>query len=274
MKNCQLSPVESAGFPEGLLHFDYESSVDSIKDWGMVLPPKGDVNNWIVCIHGHGSHGNQLYIRPDIKKAWLPCYLKQGLGIITPNLRNNAWMSPSAVQDMDDILDFVRKKWGDGKFFFSSGSMGATSNLIYASLRPQNVAGIIARGAITNFFEYITFCRKNQNEVPILKEIADCIIESYGGTPEQLPELFRKHSPLFHPEAFKDIPVFLLHGTRDKLMDVAQSRIFAAALANNPLFAYVEIPGGGHDSPLHVPEGSSNDANSLLSWLFHDAKNC
>lgn len=255
------------------MRFDYESVVDGYRDWALALPPVSPVKDWVVVIHGHGAHGNQLYMRQDIKKSMLPVYLKRGLGILTPNLRDNAWMSPAAVTDMDEMLDFVRAHWESGRFFFASGSMGATSNLIYASLRPANVAGVVARGAVTDLTAYHAFARANQEHMPILHEIADCIEGAYGGTPEGCPELYRLHSPLLHPEAFADIPVLLMHGTRDKLMDVSQSRRFAAALADNLLFAYIEIPGGAHDSPLVISEQSDNSFISPMDWISGAARN-
>ena len=254
------------------MRLDYESGLDGIADWCLALPPKPGVKDWIVCIHGHGSHGNQLYIRADIKTSWLPYYLERGLGILTPNLRNNAWMSPSAVNDMDALLDFTRAQWGEANFYFASGSMGATSNLIYGSLRPDNVAGIIARGAVTNLADYIPFCRAGQVETPVLKDIADCIEASYGGAPAEIPDVYREHSPIYRPEAFRNIPVFLVHGTRDKLMPVSQSRKFASSLADNPMFAYIEIPAGSHDSPLHIKEGASDGIFAPLGWIMKTAR--
>ncbi len=264
--NASLSKHEFKGFPEGLLRLDYCSGIDKQPDWAMLLPPKQGIRTWAVVIHGHGSKGNQLYVRPDLQQYWLPEYIQRGLGILTPTLRENAWMSPAAVQDMDALLQFVRHKFDAEKFVFSSGSMGGTSNLIYACQRPQNVAGIIARGAVCDLPAYHAFCRLlpgtpeaaafDQSELArtqaIRQEIADSLELHYGGTPAEKPDIYDAHSPLFHTKCLQQIPIYLSHGTADALMPVSQSRRLAGALANHPHFTYIEIPGGNHDSPLTV----------------------
>lgn len=262
--DTRLSKHDCKGFPEGLLRLDYRSGLDQQSDWAMLLPPKAEIHTWIVVIHGHGSKGNQLYVRPDLQQYWLPEYLQRGFGILTPTLRGNAWMCPAAVQDMDALLDFVRQNFAAEKFLFSSGSMGGTSNLIYASLRPQNVAGIIARGAVCDLTKYHAFCRLQPGSpeaaiydqaelartLAIRQDIADSLELHYEGTPAEKPELYQAHSPLFHTENLQDIPIFLSHGTADALMPVSQSRRLAGALAKHSRFTYIEIPGGNHDSPL------------------------
>jgi len=269
LKNPVVTKITSNGYPPDMYRLEYESPVDGVKDAALIHPPTNGRSDWMVVIHGHGSHETQLCMRQDVRRVQLTAYLQLGVGIITPNLRNNAWMGPNAVVDMDALLDFLRIRYGATRFFFESGSMGATSNLIYAILRPNNVSGVVARGAITDLAAYIPFCRKGQFELPILKEIADCIEEAYGGSPEERPELYRAHSPLFHPEALSGIPVFLTHGTQDRLMPVAQSRRFAAAMATCPNFTYIEVPNGSHDAPLSIP--CMDDMGNIcapLKWIF------
>ncbi len=286
LQDLCLSKHDCQGFPEGLLKLDYCSAADGLADWAMLLEPREGIHTWVVVIHGHGSKGNQLYVRPDLQQYWLPEYLQRGFGILTPTLRGNAWMGPAAVQDMDSLLCYVRQQFGAQRFLFSSGSMGGTSNLIYGSLRPQNVAGIIARGAVCDLPAYHAFCRLqpntpeargfNQDELDrtraIRGEIADSLELNYGGTPSENPELYRAHSPLFHTESLHNTPLFLVHGTDDALMPVSQSRRLAGALANHSRFTYCEIPGGNHDSPLTF--GLTNyTANAVmknfvaLDWL-------
>ncbi len=253
LKDTVLTNITGGEYPPDTYRLEYRSCADGFGDAALVHPPADGRGDWMVVIHGHGSHETQLYLRQDVRGVQLTAYLKLGMGIVTPNLRDNAWMGPAAVEDMDAILDFLRDRWGAKRFFFESASMGGTSNLIYAALRPQNVSGVVARGAVTDLASYIPFCRAGQSEVPVLKRIADCIEAAYGGTPEERPELYRAHSPLFHPEALAGIPIYLAHGTRDELMPVAQSRRFAAAMADNPDFTYIELPGGDHDSPIGIP---------------------
>ena len=276
LKNPVVTRITSNGYPSDMYRLEYESPVDGVKDAALIRPPTNGKSDWMVVIHGHGSHETQLCMRQDVRRVQLTAYLELGVGIITPNLRNNAWMGPAAVEDMDSLLDFLRSRYGAKRFYFESGSMGATSNLIYAIVRPRNVSGVVARGAITDLAAYIPFCRKEHAETPvgdwrrqIFKEIADCIEEAYGGTPDEHTELYRAHSPLFHPDALSGIPIFLDHGTQDRLMPVAQSRRFAAAMACNPDFTYIEVPDGNHDAPLSIPclEDIGN-IRAPLKWIL------
>ena len=284
-QSIRLQKQDFRGFPAGLLRLDYNSAFDSLPDWAMLLPPPTNVKTWAVVIHGHGSKGNQLYVRADIQRTWLPELQARGFGILTPTLRGNAWMSPAAVEDMDALLNYLRQEFGAEKFIFSSGSMGATSNLIYASLRPENVNAVIARGAICDLSAYHSFCLLQaghsqiydavelKRTAAIRQEIADSIEEHYGGKPEEQPALYKAHSPLFNAEKLLDIPIFFCHGSADALMPVSQARLFAGALAEHRHFTYVELPDGNHDAPLTFAldqdKSLSDKANfSALDWVL------
>ena len=244
----------------GLRRLDYVSQVDGHPDWALVRPP--DVGAvWLVCLHGHGSHGDQLYTRRDVRERWLPQFLARGFGILTPNLRDNAWMGPAAVRDLDALLDRIRGDFGAEKFLFASGSMGGTGNLIYAALRPANVSGLVARGAASDLASYYRWCRVREDTRPILREIADAIAASYGGPPEENSEIYAAHSALLHAEELT-MPVFLAHGTADATIPVAQTRALVGLLAEHPRLVYAEIPDGNHDSPLHLR--TTPDA---LDWI-------
>lgn len=236
---------------------EYCSAGDGRADWALAHPPRqGDI--WLVCLHGHGSHGDQLYTRPDIRERWLPAFLDRDLGLLTPNLRDNAWMGPAAVRDLDDLLDLVRAEFGASRFLFASGSMGGTGNLIYAALRPANVAGVIARGAASDLASYHAWCLQRQAAKPILGEIAAAIAAAYGGA----ATVYQAHSAQALA-ARLTMPLFLSHGAADAVIPVSQMRALVGRLADHPNLVYHEIPDGNHDSPLHVR--TNPDA---LDWLL------
>lgn len=227
---------------ENLQHLSYTSDAGSIKDWALLrLPEKG--NDWVVCIHGHGSSGNQLYTREDIRRIWLPEFARHGLGILTPNLRGNGWMGPAAETDMSELLDFLRSEYGAQRFIFASGSMGGTSNLIYASLNPENVSAAIALGAASDLAVYDKWCRERNQGV--ISEIADAIEQAYGKN----PETYKKHSVIENAKSLT-MPVFISHGSRDELIPVSQMRTLCGCMVDAGDFVYSEIPDGNHDSPL------------------------
>lgn len=51
---------------ESLLRIEYTGR-DGFADWALARLPESGAD-WVVCIHGHGSNGDQLYVREDIKK--------------------------------------------------------------------------------------------------------------------------------------------------------------------------------------------------------------
>ncbi len=240
---------EKAGgehFPPGVMRLEYASDVDGLKDWALLLPGENR-KLWIVVIHGHGSHADQLFVRHDIREKWLPVFCQTGAGILCVNLRDNAWMGPAAVTDLHDLLNFLRAEYGLQKTLFCSGSMGGTSNLIYAVLHPEEVDGLIVRGGATDLASYYRWCKTQDS--PIVQEIAAAIKTSYGGTPDEKPELYQSHSALANVGKLT-MPLFLVHGGADAIIPVEQARRLAAKMENHPGFFYSEIPGGNHDSPL------------------------
>jgi pimeloyl-ACP methyl ester carboxylesterase len=262
MQEWTMDEVPEATFAlAGIRRIDYRSGRDGLADWALARPPaKGGI--WLVCLHGHGSHGDQLYTRRDIRERWLPEFLDRGLGVLTPNRRDNAWMGPAAVADLDDLLGLVRAEFGASAFLFASGSMGGTGNLIYAALRPQNVAGVIARGAATDLSSYHAWCRERQADKPVLGEIADAIAMSYGGVPEAVPASYAAHSALALADRLT-MPLFLSHGAADAVIPVSQMRALVGRLAHHPRLVYQEIPDGNHDSPLHA-----RTTPHALDWLL------
>lgn len=232
--------------PRNVARIDYRSDQDGCEDWALALPPEhGDT--WIVCLHGHGSHGDQLYTRPDIRDHWLPEFRKYGCGVLTPNLRGNAWMAPAAAFDLHTLLNRVRHDYAARHFIFASGSMGGTGNLIYAVLYPQDVAAAVALGAATDLATYHDWCR--HENAGVVKEIADAIESAYGGAPAEVPDLYREHSTR-RQSGVLTMPVYLVHGGDDVIIPVSEARALAEGMAAARTFVYHEIPGGNHDAPL------------------------
>ena len=245
MKILQKSSVCGEHFLEGLIKLEYQSSYDGFRDWAL-LHPGINPKFWIIVLHGHGSHGDQLYTRKDVRDSWLEPLRATGAGILSPNLRNNAWMSPAAAEDLHGLINYLRTEYGLQKTLFCSGSMGGTGNLIYAVLHPEDVNAVISRGAATDLESYYEWCIKQEH--PIIQEIAQAIKSSYK-TQDEL----RKHSTLRHAERL-NMPVYFAHGGADQTIPVEQARTLAEKLKGKADFFFQEIPGGNHDSPLYETE--------------------
>jgi pimeloyl-ACP methyl ester carboxylesterase len=242
-----VAPLHDQRFPENLIRVEYTSPTDNASDWALVLPPLAG-RTWIICIHGHGSTGDQLYTRPDIRREWLPIFKHEGFGILTPNLRGNAWMSPAAAADLHELLQYIRRQYAAERFIFVGGSMGGTSNLIYAALHPEDVAAVVALCPAADLSSYYRWCR--QRPAPaVLQQIADAIADAYGCEPETCESLYRTHSATANPGRLT-MPVYVVHGAQDNIIPVTQSRNLYRAIQFKGIFHYREIPEGDHETPL------------------------
>lgn len=246
-----FSDLQTEWAPSGLEKIVYTSPTDGLNDWALALPAPSDT--WVVCIHGHGSGGDQLYTRKDIRTLWLPAFRERGLGILTPHLRGNAWMGPAAATDLRQLLGIIAGRYAVRKFIFASGSMGGTSNLIYASLFPEDVAGVIARGAATDLATYHSWCCAHGSGRPVLGEIAAAIEAAYGASPSGNPAVYREHSARLHASCLT-MPIFLAHGAQDRTIPVSEARALVGQMADADNLCYVEVPNGNHDSPLYLCE--------------------
>jgi pimeloyl-ACP methyl ester carboxylesterase len=239
-----------APFPDGVVRWTYASGVDGFRDKALVCP--GRSRTWFVVIHGHGSHEDQLYTRADIRQAWLGPLRDSGAGILTPNLRDNAWMSPAAVHDLHDLLAAVRETYGARHFLFFSGSMGGSSNLYYALQHPDDVSALAALGAAPEPAGYVRWCRTFA-EGSIQRQIGQAIETAYGGPPEDNPIPYDERDAGARAGRLT-MPVFFSHGEKDVLMPILESRRLDTAMRHHPAYRYLEIGTGNHDSPLFRTE--------------------
>jgi pimeloyl-ACP methyl ester carboxylesterase len=240
----------------GLRRVTYASQVDGLQDEYYRRPP-GRGTDWVVYLHGHGSKGDQLFTRPDIRARWWPEVERRELGVLSPTLRGNAWMGPAAAADLHALLVEARRHFGARRFVFVGGSMGGSSCLIYGVLHPGDAAAVVALCPATDLSSYHAGLRSE--DTGIRREIAEAIEAAYGGDPSRAPELYERHSALANHSQLT-MPLFLGAASGDALIPVEQCRLLAAAKTGTPAFRYRELQGGDHDSPLSLlPEA--------LSWV-------
>jgi pimeloyl-ACP methyl ester carboxylesterase len=241
-----LTPAKDK--PDGVLRLEYRGIADHVSQWALVWPNEKS-KDWAVVIHGHGSRGDQLFTRPDVRDLWLPAIRERGLNLITPDLRANAWMSPHAAEDMHALVNWLRHHYHAQRCVFASGSMGGTSNLIYAALHPKDAAGVVALCPATDLSNYYNWCRANCKPGDIVDQIANAIRDAYAGEPLAHPAIYRTHSALANADKLT-MPTWVCHSTGDVIIPVDEPRRLAAAMKKNKNFAYEEIEGGHHDSSL------------------------
>lgn len=120
--------------------------------------------------------------------------------------------------------------------------MGGTGAFVFALRHPEQVDGVAAFGAATDFKAYCQWI--DSQEAPILKEIQGAIKENYP-----TEEAMDRHCAWKHAERLT-MPIWYLHGGADQIIPVSQAHVLVEQMKNQPNFHYREIPGGDHDSPL------------------------
>ena len=78
LKNPVVTRITSTGYPPDMYRLEYESPVDGVKDAALIHPPTNGRSDWMVVIHGHGSHETQLCMRQDVRRVQLTAYLQLG----------------------------------------------------------------------------------------------------------------------------------------------------------------------------------------------------
>ena len=222
-----------------LRRFEYRSAVDGKSDW-YLLHDAGPGRDCVVVLHGHGSHGDQLLTRPDLA-PWLACLERLDVSVVSPNLRDNAWMSPAAAADLTHLLEEGKKRYSWRRILHAAGSMGGTSALIFSILHPELSDGLVVLGAATDIGRYCDWCETQQQ--PILREIHDAIRSSYR------EEDYPLHNVCLHAEKLT-MPIRFYHGGADRTIPVSEARSLAELLTGKKRFHYRELEGGNHDSPL------------------------
>lgn len=242
--------VQPSAFGDAVRRVIYRSGIDHLADWALLEPPADrTTRRWVVSLHGHGSAGDQLYTRPDVRDHWLPRFRQLGLGILAPNLRGNAWMSPAAAADLHALLRWLRQTHGAQQVLLVSGSMGGTGSLIYAARHPDDVAGVVALCPATDLPRYHAWCAEHEAAMPVVREIRAAIERAYGGPPAQHPHRYAAHSAITHADRLR-MPLAIVHGDADALIPVQQAQALAQRLRDAPHFHYEQLPGGDHDAPL------------------------
>ncbi len=168
---------------------------------------------------------------------------------ICPEYRGNSWMGPAAEDDVREIFRIARERCRPGKTLLIGGSMGGTSALIFAARNPGLVDGLLA------------FCPAT-DMAAMHPRFPGHFSESYGGTPDQVPEVYRERSVRYHVASLTQYRLAIIHGSADDIMPVENVRQLVAGLrtANSPV-RYQEIEGGNHDAPLIA------DYLPHLDWL-------
>ncbi len=200
-----------------------------------------------LVVHLYGSSGshrkNEYNIGRDPYAECRQRLAERGYWLVVPDLGRKHWMNEKACAQVDAVIAAMieDEEVDPARVHLFGTSMGASSSLIYVMRRPERINSVVAVFPITDFERWL-------QEVPRYRRPVE---QAHGITPEQRGEALAKLSPLMHAEAFRRVPVFLLHGDMDRVVPSHHSRDFAAALKEKGFSAiYHEVPGATHNDEI------------------------
>jgi pimeloyl-ACP methyl ester carboxylesterase len=255
MEVCDDQPWEHADSLPGVRRLVYGNATDEESDWALYRQPAPGAG-WVVVLHGHGSTGDQLFTRADIRAHWLQWLLAQGLGVLTPHLRGDAWMHAQAVAELHWLVEWLRTAQAARHLVLLGGSMGGTGALIYATRHPrdfQAVATLCPATDLARFHQELL----GHDEWP-RGAIRAALEAGYGGAPATGEDAYVRHSALAHVRRLT-MSLYVAHGDQDPLIPVDHTERLRRAMPPDAPATFEILPGGGHDAPLTAP--------GLLPWL-------
>ena len=226
---------------------DFVSSADGASDW-YLRHAAGPERDCVVVLHGHGAHGDQLFSRAD-QAAQVEFLSELGCNVISPNLRDNAWMNPRAAADLAEILCTEKTRMRYRRCILAGGSMGGTGALIFAVRHPELVDGLAVMGAATSIRRYRNWCA--EGELPIHRAIMAAIDAGYDA------ESLDRHDVCKAAERLT-MPLRFYHSVADRVIPVLEMRELRRQLAGCATARFTELPPlaeaphwwSDHDTPL------------------------
>ncbi len=200
----------------------------------------------VVHLYGHGG-SNVVFNagRPpfDVIRQRIT---ERGYWLVVPDLGPRHWMNDAAVARLDTVIaEWIQREDVDpARVHLLGSSMGASSSLLYVMRRPGKIKSVVAIFPVTDQVRFFADAPKYRPSVG----------EAHHVTEAGREEVLRSISPLDHPDAFRQTPVFLLHGAKDSTVDVGHSRRFAAELQKRGCpVVYRESPEEDHRDEIVVP---------------------
>lgn len=228
---------------------------DGLKIPGYLTIPKGSSGkNLPLVVYPHGGPGVRDYLQYD---PWLQAFAGRGYAVFQPNFRGsggygktffNAGHGEWSLKMQDDITDGVKKLIADGtvdpgRICIVGASYGGYAALAGGMRTPELYKCIVSVSGLSELDDVMSDIKKKygsdstiyENE---LKRIGD---------PRANKDRIAAASPALHADMFV-APVLLIHGEKDEIAPVEQSRIMNKALKKaGKQVKYIEVPEEGHN---------------------------
>ena len=218
----------------------FRATLDGREERYMRILPAGfekqKPHDVLIALHGHGSDRRQFAENNrDECRAARDVAKKHGMIFISPDYRaKTSWMGPAAEADVVQIIQDLKSLYSVRHVVISGASMGGTSCLTFAVLRPELVDGVVSMNGTANHVEYHNF--------------QDAIAASFGGTKQQVPEEYKKRSAELHADKLT-MPIACTTGGLDKSVpSESVVRMMDALKKQGRPVLLLHRPNGGHST--------------------------
>ncbi|UCC40728.1 MAG: S9 family peptidase [Candidatus Aminicenantes bacterium] len=178
----------------------------------------------VIFIHG-GFGNNKEYTRELLDWGIAELLLREGFVVFSTDYR----MEPEekAIDDVIACFEYVSEmSFVDGDKIVYFGDSHGSFLGVMAAMRTDAFA-IIHCWGVAHFAEWYEYIKDSQS--PGLQQIAKMFKESFGGTPDQVPEAYRQASVVAHVDKLR-CPVLIIHGEKDDEVPVTQAYKLADSL--------------------------------------------
>ena len=221
---------------------------------------------WVVGVHGGGWNGGE----PGEFLAWDRELASHGFVVFLPSYRlapRHQWPAPR--EDLVDVIRWVRERAGE--FGIDPGDLnllGRSAGGQIATATAFGEADLEVRRCLAFYAPHdMFFARRYAREDDVL-DSRKLLRDYLGGDPEENEERYRSASAieLVTPEA---PPTLLIHGTRDSLVWVEQSRRLASRMKEaGATVKFVELPWATHACDYFpFTPGGQVAMDQTLRWL-------
>ena len=146
---------------------------------------------------------------------------ERGWVAIGPEAFGNSWYNDKGEQQVLESVDEVAKSVSidTSRLVLIGRSMGGAGALTIAMHHPDRVVATVALAPITDYVEY-----SNGNPGLLLADGPSSVKTAFGGMPDDKAEVYRSMSAIHNIDKLSKVPVYLIHGDKDGVVNVEHSR--------------------------------------------------
>jgi len=199
----------------------------------------------LVYLHGMGSTYLEPFVAlPGRTEALAVDLLKDNprLAILSCSYRKEAsWGNPSATSDIIQNIRQVMQSYPFKNIVLMGTSMGGCVALNLAATAPEDIKSIISGVVSMEAAGDLKAVWERTGD----KLVSSAIETALGGTPDQVPEAYKKHSFIANIEGLpKTVKVYLLSSKSDKVIPPALQLAIVNALSQRSItYRLVEVEG-------------------------------